>query len=135
MKMIRIIPLLIFLFVLATFQLSTASSSSDTADSIDSPKFSTPEQTWNVFKTSILAGDYDTAKKCCCAGKTKSVLRFEKMADGKRKNLVQTMQTIKKIEQQEGTAKYEVVRNINGVDFSTFVYFEKVDDDWKISRY
>jgi len=127
--------LFICLVIIISFQISAASSSSTTAGALPSQQFATPEQTWQVFKTSILTGDYDTAKKCCCTGKTKCVLRFEKMDAEKRKNLVQSMQPIKKVELQGNRAKYEVVRDINGVEFSTFVYFEKMDDGWKIATY
>ena len=131
--MIRTIPFVIFLFVLATFQFSLANS--NIVDVSSEQTFSTPEQTWNLFKTSILSSDYAMAKKCCRAGEIKRVLKFEKMDAEKRKSIVQSMQSIKKIEMQENTAKYEIVREINGVSFSTFVYFEKVDDGWKIARY
>lgn len=127
--------LVCFFALIAASQLSSANSTSTTTDSFLSHQYSTPEQTWEIFKASILTGDYDTAKKCCCTGKTKCVLRFEKMDDEKRKNLVQSMQPIKKVELQEHKAKYEVVRDINGVAFSTFVYFEKVAEGWKIANY
>ena len=125
----------VFLFVLATFQLSMANSNFNEVKAPPEHSFSTPENTWNLFKASILASDYTMARKCCCADGTKRVFKFEKMAAEKRKSLVLSMQPIKKIELQESTAKYEVVRDINGVAFSTFVYFEKVYDGWKIAHY
>ena len=127
--------LLVCFFAATIFQLSLESLYPSVADSSPAFRFATPEQTWDHFKAAILLGDFDAAKKCCSTGKTKSVLKFEKMNDEKRKNLMLSMQQIKKIDLQENTAKYKLVRDINGVAFSTFVYFEKVEDEWKIARY
>ena len=55
--------------------------------------------------------------------------------DEKRKSIVQSMQELKKIDQQGDKAKYKLSRNTNGVTFSTFVYFEKVDGNWKIASF
>lgn len=131
----RITYLLVCFFAVTVFQLSLGNLYPSVADSSLSFLFTTPEQTWDHFKTAILVGDFDAAKKCCSTGKTKSVFRFEKMDDEKRKNLMLSMQPIKKIDLQENTAKYKLVRDINGVGFSTFIYFEKVADEWKIARY
>ena len=123
------------LFILATFQLSFANSNFDTGDSSQPHIFATPEQTWNQFKAAILEGDFDTAHKCCITSKTKGVLKFKKMAAEKRKSIVQSMQELKKIHLHDDTAKYKLTRNSNGSLLSTFVYFKKVDDEWKIENY
>ena len=57
------------------------------------------------------------------------------MTAEKRESIVQSMQELKKIHLQEVTAKYKLTRNSNGSLLSTFVYFEKIDDEWKIERY
>ena len=61
--------------------------------------------------------------------------QFEKMNADKRKNIVQSMQELKKIHQQDNKAKYKLLRQSNGATFSTFIYFEKVDNEWKIENY
>lgn len=53
----------------------------------------------------------------------------------KRESIVQSMQELKKIHLQKDTAKYKLTRNSNGSLLSTFVYFEKIDDEWKIKNY
>ena len=127
--------LLVCFFAVIVFQLSLGNLYRSVADSSLSLLFTSPEQTWDHFKAAILVGNFGAAKKCCSTGQTKSVFKFEKMDDEKRKNLMLSMQPIKKIDLQESTAKYKLVRDINCVAFSTFIYFEKVDDEWKIARY
>jgi hypothetical protein len=134
-KMKSFVALLFCLFVLVSFHFSPASANPNSTDSPLTSSFSSPESTWSMFKASLLAGDYDMAEKCCCSGKNKHVRRFEKMDEEKRKNLLLSMQSLKMIEQQENTAKYTLTRDINGVTFTTFVYFEKVEGEWKIASY
>ncbi|NOQ67408.1 MAG: hypothetical protein GQ556_09380 [Desulfobacterales bacterium] len=57
------------------------------------------------------------------------------MTAEKREGIVQSMQELKKIHLQKDTAKYKLTRNSNGSLLSTFVYFEKIDDEWKIKNY
>ena len=130
-----IAALLFCLFVLISFHFSPANANPNVSDSPRTSSFSTPERTWSLFKASILAGDYDIAKMCCCSGENKQISRFEKMDEEKRKNLLLSMQSITKIEQQENTAKYKLTRDIKGVAFFSFIYFEKIDDEWKIANY
>jgi hypothetical protein len=131
----RTVFLLLCFFLLATFQFSFANASSNIAEPSQVHTFSTPEQTWNLFKTAILKGDFDTAHHCCSEGKTKAVLKFKKMEVDKRKRIVQSMQELEKIHQQDNKAKYKLLRTSKGANFSTFVYFEKVDNEWKIESY
>ena len=122
-------------FILAAFQFSFANTSSDIDDSSQPHIFDTPEQTWGLFKTAILEGDFDTAHKCCCQDKSKGVLKFEKMDAIKRTGIVQSMQELERIHLLENTAKYKLIRNSNGSSLATFVYFEKVDNNWKIEKF
>ena len=132
----RAVFLLLCLFLLATFQFSFANTGSNfTAGTAQANTFSTPEQTWNLFKTAIQEGDFDTANNCCTEGKKKGILKFEKMDADKRKNIVQSMQELEKINQQDNKAKYKLIRNSNGTYFFTYVYFKKVGNDWKIENY
>lgn len=122
------------LFILVSFHFSPASANPNSADFFPASSFSSPEKTWSMFRASILAEDYDMAERCC-SGKTKHIRRFEKMDEKKRKNILLSMQSIEMIEQQENTAKYKLTRDINGVAFTTFIYFEKIDGEWKIASY
>jgi len=129
----RSASLLFSFFVLSAFQLAFANTNG--ADIPLEQAFSSPEQTWSIFKKAILEEDFDTAQKCCCQDKTNGVLKFKKMTKEKRKSIVQSMQELKKIQQQEDKAKYKLSRNSNGVVFSTFVYFEKINAEWKIATF
>ena len=131
----RTVFLILCLILLTTFQFSFANTNSNFIEPSQENTYSTPEHTWNLFKTAILEGDFDTAHSCCSEGKTKGVLKFEKMDDGKRKSIVQSMQELEKIHQQDDKAKYKLLRNSNGANFFTFVYFEKVGNEWKIENY
>ena len=131
----RTVFLIFCLFLLATFQFSFANTSSNFIEPSQDNTYSTPEQTWNLFKTALLEGDFDTAHNCCSEGKTKRILKFKKMDAGKRKSIVQSMQGLEKIHQQDDKAKYKLLRNSNGANFFTFVYFEKVGNEWKIENY
>ena len=127
--------LLLSLFLLAVFQFSFANTGSDIGNSSQPQLFASPEQTWSNFKTAIVAGDFDAAHKCCCDSKGKGVLKFKKMNEDKRISIIQSMQELIKIHLSENKAKYKLTRNANGTNFSTFVYFEKIDNDWKIKSY
>ena len=131
----RTLLLLLGLFILTTFQISFATTNSSNVDSLQDHNFVTPEQTWDQFKTAILKGDFNIARKCCSHGETKGVLKFEKMDDDKRKNIVLSMQELTKINQQENKAKYKLMRSSKGTHFYTYVYFEKINNEWKIKNY
>ena len=131
----RAVSLFLFLFVLALFHFSFANTSPGIADPLQQHTFSSPEQTWEHFKAAILEGDFETAHKCCCQDKSRGVLRFELMDAEKRKNIVESMGPIEKVEEQENTAMYKVPRTFAGKSFSTYVNFEKVKDEWKIKSF
>ena len=71
----RTVFLIFCLFLLATFQFSFANTSSNFNDPSPDNTYSPPEQTWNLFKTALLEGDFDTAHNCCSEGKTKRILK------------------------------------------------------------
>jgi hypothetical protein len=95
-------------------------------------QFSSPEQTWTLYKNALLQGNYELAIKCCCPDKTKQVLIFERMSELKRQRILQNMISIEKISQQKDKAKYQMVRKVNGVDVISYVYFARIDNEWKI---
>ena len=131
----RTVFLFLCLILLTTFQFSFANTNSKFIELSQENTYSTPEHTWNLFKTAIMEGDFDTAHSCCSEGKTKSVLKFKKMDAGKRKSIVQSMQELEKVDEQDNKAKYKLLRQSNGINFFTFVYFKKVGNEWKIENY
>jgi hypothetical protein len=60
---------------------------------------------------------------------------YEKMRESKRMRILQAITSIKKVYQTEDWAKYKIIRDVNGVDVSSYVYFAKIDDLWKIDHY
>jgi hypothetical protein len=45
------------------------------------------------------------------------------------------MISIKKVYQQEEKAKYQIIREVNGVEIASFVYFARIDNEWKIDHH
>ena len=129
----RVASLLFPLLLVTTIQLASANTNG--ADTSSEQAFASPEHTWALFKNAILEEDFDTAKKCCCHGKTKGVIKFERMDAEKRKKIVRSMGKIEKVDAGENAATYKVPRHSNGSTFYTYVNFEKVDDEWKIESF
>jgi hypothetical protein len=98
-------------------------------------QFTSPEETWALYRDALLKGNYELAKKCCCPGKIKQVFVFERMRDSKRQRILQNMISIKKVYQQEEKAKYQIIREVNGVEIASFVYFARIDNEWKIDHH
>lgn len=125
--------LLFPLLVLAALQ-SAIANTNGTPNSSEHT-FASPEHTWALFKNAILEEDFDTAKQCFCYGKTKGVLKFQRMDAEKRKKIVQSMGQIEKIDEHEKKATYKLPRISNGATFYTYVNFEKVENEWKIESF
>ena len=96
-------------------------------------KFSTPEQTWGIYHDALQKGDFDLAKKCC-VGKTKHVAIFQRMQETKRLRILQNIKSLDKIHVEGDKAKYRLVKDLNGVDVTSYVYFARIDNQWKIEN-
>jgi hypothetical protein len=80
-------------------------------------------------------GNYELARKCCCEGKTKQVSVFERMQESKRQQILQNIKNLKKVYLNENKAKYQMAREVNGVEITSYVYFSRIDNEWKIEHH
>jgi hypothetical protein len=96
---------------------------------------SSPEVTWNEFKKAIVEGNYDMALECCCPGETKKINRYKKLGSVKTSRIFRAIKSIEKVYQDEETAKYMLHRDIKGKNFTTYISFAKIDNQWKINKY
>ena len=96
---------------------------------------SSPKRTWVHFKKALISGDYERAYKYCCPESNKFINKFERLGREKVIDIFQSMKPIEKIYQHEDKAKYKVPRNINGKELISYLYFAKIDNEWKINKY
>ena len=96
---------------------------------------SSPEATWNEFKKALVGGNYEIALKCCCPGESKKVSRYKRLGAVKTNRIFRTMKSIEKVYQDEETAKYMLHRDVKGRNFTTYISFAKIDNQWKINKY
>ena len=97
-------------------------------------QFSSPEQTWSIYQDALQKGDFDLAQKCCCVGKTKHVAIFQRMKETKRQRILQNIKSLEKIHVKGDRAKYKLVKDLNGVDIASYIYFARIDNQWKIDK-
>jgi len=98
-------------------------------------KYSSPEETWRHFKNALMNGNYKSAKDCYYNSSKNSIYKFKKIGHSKTKQLIQQIKSFNKISQDSDKAKYLVVRDMRGVAFSTYVYFARINNEWKIEKY
>jgi len=130
--------LIFFAFLIAVLGTPVHSSSNNSSSleiSAANRQYSSPEQTWSLYRDALIKGDYELAKKCCSEGKTKQVSVFERMNEFKRQRLLQDIKSFKKIHMEGDTAKYQMVRKVNGVNINSYVYFSRIDNEWKIEHH
>ena len=96
---------------------------------------SSPEATWNEFKKAVIQGNYDMAVEYCCPGESKKVNRYKKLGTVKTNRIFNTIKSIEKVYQNEDTAKYKLHRDVKGKNFTTYISFAKIDNQWKINKY
>jgi hypothetical protein len=134
----RAVSLLVCFTVLIAGLVSPAYSSSDNGGILEYPsanqQFSSPEQTWVLYKDALMKGDYELAKKCFCPDKTKQVLVFERMRESKRQRILQSIKSLEKVYLKKDEAKYKLIKDVKGVDVSSYVYFARIDNQWKIEH-
>lgn len=134
----RAVSLLVCFTVLIAGLVSPAYASSDNGGVLEYPsanqQFSSPEQTWTLYKNALLEGDYELAEKCCCPGKTKHVFVYKRMRESKRQQILQNIKSLEKVYLKKDEAKYKLIKDVNGVDVSSYVYFARIDNQWKIEH-
>ena len=96
---------------------------------------SSPEATWDAFKKAIVQGNYDMALECFCPGQSNKVNRYKKLGTVKTQRIFKAIKSISKVYQDEETAKYRLLRDIKGKNFTTYISFAKIDNKWKIDKY
>lgn len=110
----------------------------DDIDSIEKPddRFSSPEKTWELYRSSFLAGDIKLANKCLMPKyREKHDAIRRAIGDDKMKRKVEEMRSIQKIIEEDGRAKYRIKRKIGDQDITFYIYFVEVFGQWKILRY
>ena len=98
-------------------------------------KYSSPQETWLHFKNALLDGNYESAIKCYYSSKRNNVNKFRKIGDFKTKQMIRQMKSLEKVNQEEDTAKYLLVRDMQGVEITTYVYFARINNEWKIDKF
>lgn len=104
------------------------------------PKFSSPEETWNLHKRALKNGNIDLAVECFMPRekndrkelyKTIGALRMKEIAD--------SMRPIERVTSDESGAKYRITRSqvINGQQYNVtyYIYFNNIFGEWKIEHY
>ena len=134
----RAVSLLVCFTVLIAGLVSPAYSSFDNGGILEYPsanqQFASPEQTWTLYKNALLEGDYELTEKCCCPGKTKHVFVYKRMRESKRQQILQNIKSLEKVYLKKDEAKYKLIKDVNGVDVSSYVYFARIDNQWKIEH-
>jgi hypothetical protein len=134
----RTVPLLVCFAVLIAVLVSPERSNANNDSGLESPstnlQFASPEQTWTLYKNALLEGDYELAEKCCCPGKTKHVFVYKRMRESKRQQILQNIKSLEKVYLKKDEAKYKLIKNVNGVDVFSYVYFARIDNQWKIEH-
>ena len=134
----RTVPLLVCLAVLIAVLVSPERSNAYNDSGLEGPstnlQFASPEQTWILYKNALLEGDYELAEKCCSEGKTKQVSVFKRMRESKRQRILQDIKSLEKVYLKKDEAKYKLIKDVNGVDVYSYVYFARIDNEWKIEH-
>ena len=97
--------------------------------------YSSPEETWNHFKNALMNGNYESANDCYSNAQTRKTNIFKKMGNSRTRNIIKQMKPLEKIYQETNKAKYLIVRNMQGIEISAYVYFARINNDWKIEMY
>ena len=97
--------------------------------------YSSPEETWRHFKNALLDGNYDSAKDCYYSSHKNNINIFKKIGAFKTKKIIRQMRSLEKVHQENDTAKYMIVRDMQGVEITTYVYFARINNEWKIDKF
>jgi hypothetical protein len=110
----------------------------DDIDSIEKPddRFSSPEKTWELYRSSFLAGDIELANRCLMPDYREKHDAIRKaIGDDIMKRKVEEMKPIDKVVEEDGRAKYRIKRKMGDQDITYYIYFVQVFGNWKISEY
>lgn len=95
-------------------------------------RFSSPEKTWETYKTALAQGDIDTVKECYVPGEWKFKKTFELIGEEKMKEIAKDMGDIKRLRGDDQEVKYRIRRKINGEDVAFYIHFYNIEGEWKM---
>ena len=102
-------------------------------------RLSTPEKTWEMYRKAFINYDIELLLKCLMP-RMRDLHKemFSKMSQEKLKQMGKEMRPIKKVESEEGFAKYSIKREqtIKGeaYDITYDIYFTNVFGEWRIEQ-
>ncbi len=104
------------------------------------PRFSSPEKTWELYKNSLIDGNFDIALQCMTqsrAEKEKKIM--DAMGKNRMKEIAEEMNPIQKIKEDAQSAKYRIKKaeKIKGKvhNITYYIYFHNIYGNWKIHEY
>lgn len=98
-------------------------------------RFSSPEETWNVYRKALIEGDIDTAMECYILGRKGPKKAFSFSNKGKTRGIGEKMGDIERITGNEQNAKYRIKRVENGKESTYYIYFYNIDGEWKMAEF
>ncbi len=98
-------------------------------------RFSSPENTWSLYKKALIDGDITLVLKCLIQDKAKHNRIYEKMGKEYMKERALSMREIERISGDEKNAIYMILREFDGNDIAFEIYFVNVFGEWKIERF
>jgi hypothetical protein len=110
----------------------------DDIDSIGRPdkRFSSPDKTWRLYKSALIAGDFELAHNCLMPRFAEEHDAIRKaIGDEKMKEKAKAMRPIEKVTEEDEAAKYRIKRKMGDQDITFYIYFVRVFGNWKILRY
>ena len=99
-------------------------------------RFSSPEKTWELYRSAFLAGDIELSNRCLMPKfREKHDVIRKAIGDNKMKRRIEEMRPIERIYQRDGGAKYRIKRKIGDNDITFYIYFVDVFGKWRIDQY
>ena len=89
----------------------------------------------SIFKYALINGDYESAKDCNSTSNKKKINIFKKIGHSRTQKLIRQIKSIEKVRQEKDKAKYQIVKDMHGVEMITYVYFAKINNEWKIEKF
>jgi tetratricopeptide (TPR) repeat protein len=102
-------------------------------------RFSSPENTWDIYKKAFIEGDIETVKECYVPGGGVTIKAFREIGKEQMKEIGETMGNIQKITGNEESAKYRIKKKEKfkdkEEDITYYIYFQNIDGEWKMQAF
>ncbi len=98
-------------------------------------RFSSPEKTWETYRSAIKAGDIDTMMECYVPGTWQEREISAHLGTEKMREIGEKMGNIGKIIAGETEAKYRIRRMENDKEITYYIHFHNVDGEWKMREF